>query len=463
MDRNEEILPAGGGGAPGMRQAPQGMGTPGTGQAPQGMGMPGMGQAPYGTGEPGTGSAPQGNIVPPPGNRHSFGKGFLVGMLITALVCVAVGSVAISAVYSLAGSDVVDSSTRTKLSFLSGLIHQNFYKDVEDKDLEEGLYHGLVEGLKDPYSEYYSKKEYEDFQITTTGSYAGIGAQLSQDKDTMVVTITKVYPDSPAEKAGLRAQDVIISVDGFDATREKLEDFVQRIRGEEGTSIEMVYSRKDKQKTVSIERANVIIPSVSYKMLDDGIGLIEISEFAANTQEEFDEAIADLEEQGLKSIIFDLRTNPGGMVLSVTDILDEILPEGTTVYMVDKKGEKTTYTSDEEHKMDYPMVVLTSENTASAAEIFAGAIRDYDYGKIIGKKTYGKGVVQSTFPLADGSAVKLTIASYYTPSGKSIHEKGIKPDIDLDYEYTGDVEAKEYDYSKDNQVQRAIQELQKAK
>ena len=173
------------------------------------------------------------------------------------------------------------------------------------------------------------------------------------------------------------------------------------------------------------------------------------------------QAVKDLEKKGLKAIVFDLRANPGGMVLSVTEILDEILPEGTTVYMLDKKGEKTTYSSDEEHKMDYPLVVLTSENSASAAEIFAGAIRDYDYGTLIGKKTYGKGVVQSTFPLSDGSAVKLTIASYYTPSGKSIHEKGIKPDIDLDYEYTGDIESTEYDYSKDNQIQKAIEVLKK--
>ncbi|MBR1628193.1 MAG: S41 family peptidase [Lachnospiraceae bacterium] len=396
-----------------------------------------------------------------PPKKGGFLKGLLVGILCSACIFALIGGVLAQTALQLAGNDVVDGTTRAKLSYLSQLIHQNFYQDVDNEALEEGLYHGLVEGLDDPYSEYYSEREYEDFQINTTGSYAGIGAQLSQDKETMVVTITKVYPDSPAEKAGLRAQDRIISVDDHKATEEKLEDFVQRIRGEEGTSMNMVYMRKDEEKTAEITRANVIIPSVSYKMLEDGIGLIEISEFASNTREEFDEAVAALEEQGLKAIIYDLRANPGGMVLSVTDILDEILPEGTTVYMVDKQGEKTTYSSDEEHKMDYPIVVLTSENSASAAEIFAGAIRDYKYGILIGKKTYGKGVVQSTFPLSDGSAVKMTIASYYTPSGKSIHEKGIKPDIDLDYKYTGDVESTEYDYSKDNQVRRAIKELKK--
>ncbi len=403
----------------------------------------------------------QGGTGPTSQKKGGFLKGLIVGVLVMLVISGIFVTIAGSAMINMINSDVVSSTTRAKLSYLSGLIHENFYKDVKDEDLEEGLYHGLVKGLEDPYSEYYSRKEYENFQITTTGSYAGIGALLSQDKDTMVVTVTKVYPDSPAEKAGLRAQDVIVSVDGHKATDEKLDEFVQRIRGESSTTLEMKYMRDGKEKTIDIKRDHVIIPSVSHKMLDDGIGLIEISEFSANTREEFDEALEDLEEQGLKAIIYDLRANPGGMVLTVTDILDEILPKGVTVYMVDKKGEKTTYRSDEEHKMDYPIVVLTSENSASAAEIFAGAIRDFDAGVLIGKKTYGKGVVQSTFPLADGSAVKLTIASYYTPSGKCIHEKGIKPDIDLDYEYTGDVESTEYDYSKDNQVQRAIEELKK--
>lgn len=405
-----------------------------------------------------------GGAVPPvyePPKKTGFAKGILTGVVATVLVVAILLGAGGMLLAQMLGGGVLNAATKTKLSYLTGLIRKNFYEDVSDSDLQEGLYKGLLEGLDDPYSEYYTKKEYEDFQISTTGNYAGIGAQLSQDKDTMQVTISKVYDDSPAQKVGLRAGDEIISVDDNLATAEDLDAFVQRIRGEAGTTIELTYSRDGKEETVTVTRDAITIPSVSHKMLDDGIGLIEISEFASNTQEEFDEALADLEKDGLKAIIFDLRANPGGMVNSVTDILDEILPEGTTVYMVDKKGEKTTYTSDEEHQMDYPMAVLTSANTASAAEIFAGAIRDFDYGTLIGEKTYGKGVVQSTFPMPDGSAVKLTIASYYTPSGESIHKKGIKPDIELKYKYSGDADSKEYDYSKDNQVKRAEKVLEK--
>ncbi|MBR1634847.1 MAG: S41 family peptidase [Lachnospiraceae bacterium] len=416
MDTNEEILPSGGGVTPPVYEAPK---------------------------------------------KSGFGKGVFTGVLATLIIGGLVLSVGIALFAHMMGGGILDAGTKTKLAYLTTLIRSNFYENVDDEELQEGLYKGLIEGVDDPYSEYYTKKEYEDFQISTTGNYAGIGAQLSQDKDTMQVTISKIYDDSPAQNAGLRAGDEIISVDGNLAVEENLDAFVQRIRGEAGTTLELTYSRDGSEDTVTVTRDSITIPSVSHKMLDNGIGLIEISEFASNTQEEFDEALADLEKDGLKAIIFDLRANPGGMVNSVTDILDEILPEGTTVYMVDKKGEKTTYTSDEEHQIDYPMAVLTSANTASSAEIFAGAIRDFDYGTLIGEKTYGKGVVQSTFPMPDGSAVKLTIAGYYTPSGESIHKKGIKPDIELKYKYTGDTDAKEYDYSKDNQVKRAEKVLEK--
>ncbi len=398
-------------------------------------------------------------VYEPEPKKGGFGKGLVAGIVGTLAVFAVLCALGLSFVKGFLGNDVVDATARAKLSYLSQIIHDNYYKEVNDDDLTEGLYKGIVEGLDDPYSEYYTAKEYEDFQINTTGNYAGLGAQLSQDKDTMIVTITRVYEGSPAEEAGLRADDIIVSVDGIQAVDEKLDDFVQRIRGEEGTSFELVYSRDGEEKTINVTRAEVTIPSVSWRMLDDNIGLIEIYEFSSNTAEEYNKAMDELAAGGMKAVIFDLRTNPGGMVSSVTEILDSILPEGITVYMVDNKGEKTTYTSDEENKIDYPMAVLISGNTASSAEIFAGAIRDYNYGVLIGEKTYGKGVVQMTYPLPDGSAVKLTMASYYTPKGESIHEKGIKPDIKLKYKYTGDKDAKEYDYNADNQIRRAMKIL----
>lgn len=197
-------------------------------------------------------------------------------------------------------------------------------------------------------------------------------------------------------------------------------------------------------------------------MLDEstGIGYIEINEFNSMTTDEFEKTLASLKKQGMKAVIYDLRTNPGGLVDSVTKILDDILPKGTTVYMMDKYGKKTTYSSDDKKQEKFPTVVLISGDTASAAEIFSGAVRDFKYGTLIGTKTFGKGIVQQEFTLGDGSALKMTVETYYTPSGECIHKKGIEPDIKLKYKYTGDTSKvsgmDSYDFSKDNQVQRGI-------
>ncbi len=255
--------------------------------------------------------------------------------------------------------------------------------------------------------------------------------------------------------------DIIISADEYVGTSMELSDFVQHVRGEKGSVVGLKIKRGDKMLDYDVIRDEVTIQSVYYQMLDDEIGYILIVDFSLNTENEFKDAIADLKSQGMKAVIYDVRSNTGGLVESVTDMLDDILPEGTTLYMMDKKGKKTTFDSDEETKEELPTVVLTDGATASAAEIFAGAIRDFKYGTLIGTKTYGKGVVQRPFPLSDGSALKITTESYYTPNGECIHEKGIEPDIELDYEYTGEGTGTDYEYDKDNQVQKAIEVLKK--
>ena len=191
-------------------------------------------------------------------------------------------------------------------------------------------------------------------------------------------------------------------------------------------------------------------------MLDNHIGYIAITEFAEPTEEQFMQAVNSLKDQGMESVIIDLRDNPGGYLTAVTEILDDILPKGLTVYTEDKYGNRQNYTSDEEHKMDYPMAVLVNENSASASEIFAGAIKDYQYGTLIGTKTFGKGIVQTIYNLSDGDAVKITTSKYYTPNGHNIHKKGIEPDVEVDYEYTGDTNA-DYDMQYDVQLQKAIE------
>jgi carboxyl-terminal processing protease len=389
---------------------------------------------------------------------RSFGKGVLTGILCTLalVILLVIGAALYIKNAGLSGLEQLD---LTKLQYISALIEYYFYEDVDDDALADGVYKGLMEALDDPYSVYYTAEEYEELMIDTTGNYAGIGAVLTKDTTDGSVRVVTVYDGSPAQLAGLQPQDVIISADDAIAAEEDLDIFVRSVRGEEGTTVTIVYQRDGVESTVEMTRAQVSVPSVSYKMLDHNIGYVYMSEFSQNTKEQFDAAMADLTAQGMEAVIFDLRYNGGGLLDSVTEILDEILPQGTTVYMEDKHGERTTYTSDAEHYLDMPIAVLVSGSTASAAEIFSGAIRDFDYGTLIGTTTFGKGIVQSTIPLSDGSAIKITMATYYTPSGECIHKKGIDPDIELEYEFLGN-EDDSYDESLDNQIQKAMEVLQ---
>ena len=388
--------------------------------------------------------------------KKSFGKGIIVGVLVTVLVFVIGGLVA----FSMLGknTNLFSKATRTKLMMINQLLDKYYYDDIDDSDKIEGLYKGLVESANDPYTVYYTKDEFEDFQISTTGNYAGIGAVLQKNLTTGTVIINKVYEGSPAEKAGLRKDDEILYADDNDATKYDLDEFVEFIRGEAGTDVTIKYVRNGNEKTTVVTRDTITIPSVSYEMLDGNIGYIEITEFANNTETEFMNAINDLKSQGMEAVIFDLRSNGGGLVDTATAMLDDILPAGTTVYTVDKKGNRTDYSSDQENQLKIPTVVLISGYTASASEIFTGAVRDFTWGTIIGTKTYGKGVVQITVPLSDGSAVKVTTETYYTPKGDEIQGKGIEPDIELEYEFLGG-EEDEYSLDLDNQVQKAVEVL----
>lgn len=390
--------------------------------------------------------------------KHPFRNGFLSGVAVCLVIALMVVIVKETILHSTVGSGFMTKHGVEKVNLLSDVIDKYYYKDITDEEKMEGIYKGLMSSTNDKYTDYYSPKEFKDLMVTMEGDYGGIGATLSQDKVTKEVSVVEVYEGSPAARAGLERGDIVISVDGHLGTDESLDDFVQRIRGEEGTSIEMVYKRGDQEKTIEITREEVIVPSVSHRMLDDKIGYIRISSFVNGTQKDFEDALADLQGQGMQGIVFDMRDNGGGMVDSVVAILDDILPAGTVVYTMDKSGKREDYTSDDAKKIDIPVTVLVNENTASAAEIFTGAIRDFNYGTIIGTNTFGKGIVQSTVPLSDGSAVKITVATYYTPSGECIHEKGIKPDIELEFSYA-DENPTEYDELKDNQVQKAMEVL----
>ena len=406
--------------------------------------------------------------------RSGFGSGMFVGFLLGILLLgigVTVGVhvyttstnqylvISPSGVKKTAESNILTNKTVKKIDELMNYIDLYYNDDCDEDDIRNAIYAGTLEGLGDPYSVYYTADEYKDMQISTSGKYYGIGAALGQDAKTKEVTISKVYEGTPAEEAGLRDGDQIVKVNDTVSTSEELSDLVQKIRGEEGTTVHLKIYRASTKKTfeVDVERKNVELPSITSKMLDGGIGYIQISEFQSKTEEQFKSALADLKKQGMKSLIVDVRSNPGGLITAAANILDQILPEGTVVYTEDKYGKREDYTSDSKC-LKCPIAVLVNENSASASEIFAGAIKDYNYGTLIGTKTFGKGIVQTVFPLEDGDAVKITTAKYYTPKGNYIHGVGIEPDINLTYKYSGP-EDETYDMKYDNQVQKAIKVL----
>lgn len=407
-----------------------------------------------------------------PREEERFKKGVLVGILATVAVFLVAVLIVISVVkdkYAVTLIDkeasdtqeVLDADSEKKIKELLGQMELYYYEDIDTEELTNGLYKGLFEGLGDPYSVYYTKEEYDSMMASTSGTYCGIGAVLSQDMKTMQVTVLHVYKDTPADKAGLKDGDTILKVDDIEATSMELSELVTNIRGDKGTKVHLeVYREGEKDKLeYDIERDKVEVPTVEYEMLENNVGYIQITEFAEPTEAQFVEAVNALQAQGMQAMIVDLRDNPGGYLSAVTEILDDILPEGITVYTEDKYGKRQNYTSDDEHRIEIPMAVLINENSASAAEIFAGAIKDYDYGTLIGTKSFGKGIVQTVKQLKDGSAIKLTTAKYYTPNGNYIHEVGIEPDVELEYEYTGDTN-EDYDKSQDNQIQKALEILE---
>ena len=390
--------------------------------------------------------------------KHLFGKGLAVGIGASFLFF---GAMSILFVIFFTGiiGKLGTASNDAKLGYIKTIINQYYYKDVDDETLQEGMYAGLVRSLGDKYSQYYSEDQYKQLMIDITGDYAGIGALLQKDMNTGVVTITKVYDGTPADISGLKRNDVIIAADDKLAQDYDLDVFVQFIRGTAGTDVKLTISRDGEEFEKVCTRAGVVVPSVEYQMLEGNVGYIEITQFANSTAKDFKAAYEDLSKQGMAGVIVDLRSNGGGLLDSVTEILDYLLPEGITVYIVDKYGNREDYKSDKNGK-NIPMVVLVDENTASASEIFAGAVRDYNYATLLGTTTFGKGIVQSTVPLGDGSAVKLTTATYYTPNGECIHGIGINPDIELKFEYEGDTNM-EYDINYDNQVNEAKRQLLK--
>lgn len=405
--------------------------------------------------------------------KQSFFKkhGFLLGILVS-LACVIVACFFTVGMLNMTGQLLVigesGASTISNESFLEdeavekldeiySYMNVYYYGDFEKEDVYNSLYSGVMESLEDPYSVYYTPEEYQDMQVSTSGTYSGIGAGVSQDLTTMEVTISKVYRGTPAEEAGLKNGDMILSVEDVEATSVEVSELVQHIRGEEGTKVHIIIYRPSTEETLEfdVERKHVELPSIEGEMLEGGIGYIQITEFQEKTDEQFAEMIEQLQTQGAKGLIIDVRANPGGLLDTVVEILDQVLPEGLLVYVEDKYGNRDEYSSDA-FCIELPIVVLTDEASASASEIFAGALKDYEYATLVGKTTYGKGIVQNIIRLSDGDALKITTAKYFTPKGNDIHKVGVSPDVEVDYEYTGP-EDETYNKQYDSQFLKAVE------
>ena len=309
--------------------------------------------------------------------------------------------------------------------------------------------------MGDPYSVYYDEAETKSLMESTSGEFGGIGVTLTQNIDTKIITFVNIYKESPGAKAGFKEGDILYKVDGEDITGQDLDKVVSKIRGDKGSVVELTVYRGEKleEYTNKATRDIIQIHTVEYEMKEDDIGYILVSGFEEVTYQQFKDAIQDLTKQGMEKMIVDLRNNPGGNLSTVCEMLDLILPKGTIVYTEDKRGNREVIESDDAKQMKLPMAVLINGNSASASEIFAGAVQDYEMGKLVGTTTYGKGIVQQIFSLGDGTSLKLTISEYFTPNGRNIHGIGIKPDIEVKYEYD------ETNPTKDNQLEAAIQSL----
>lgn len=398
-------------------------------------------------------------------DRKSFRNGLLTGIMVGALT---IGTVSLGGCMTthsigsflrkqagLSGSGAAGYSkdVNDKLEALQAVIDRYYlYDDEIDQDaLNEGIYKGYVAGLNEPYTTYYTKEEYTALEESSSGIYSGIGVLISQDVKTGLISLVRIFPGSPAEEAGLLAEDVISKVAGEEVTGRDLNEVVSHIKGKEGTSVEIEIFRPSTNEyiTKTVERRTIEVRMVEYEMLDDQIGYISISEFEEPTPDQFGEAVDDLTDQGMKGLVIDLRNNPGGLVDSCVAVVDRILPsDQLVVYTVDKNGKKEEEKTSDSETVDLPIAVLMNGESASASEIMGGCLQDYEKATLVGTQSFGKGIVQYVIPMGDGSAIKLTAAEYFTPEGRNIHGSGLTPDVVVE---PGE------DTEKDLQLEKAVE------
>ncbi len=335
-----------------------------------------------------------------------------------------------------------------KLNQLYDEVMDNFYKKPDEADLATGMYKGLIAGLGDPYSAYMTKEEYQAWTDTTLGEFDGIGITFSTNEDGEYVIVSTIS-GTPADQAGLKAGDKIIAVDG--KTYDNMDSVSAAVKGKAGTKVTITYERDGKQKDVTMERATIINDTVESEMLENKIGYIKISSFEEHTSEEFKEELDQMEKRNVAGLVIDLRENGGGIVDAGFEIADELLGEGTITYLQDQAGEKQ-YVKSDKNATKLPYVLLVNENTASTSEILAAAVKDDGTNPLVGTTTFGKGIVQTSGELSDGSALKITTMQYFSPKGNQINGKGVKPDYTVKNSKNGKT---------DKQLEKAVELLKK--
>lgn len=431
-------------------------------------------------------------------NKNKFWKGALVGALLTAfagLIIVGmslgiflIGRTAIDGPQQAAESNQAENQDGSldlnritkKITTLQQIIDKYYLFDEDTTKVEDWIYKGMMYGLNDPYTTYYTAEEYQKLSEDTEGEYHGIGVMISQNRSTGIITVIKVFKDTPAAEAGMRPGDVLYKVGDMEVTGMDMDILVKDyIKGKDGSEVALTVFRQDEGEYVDLkmERRNVTVQTVEYQMLEDHVGYIAVSQFDVVTADQFKAAVDDLEKQGMKKLLVDLRNNPGGVLDAVVGMLDYILPDDLMiegdkdlvrtnteatllVYMADKNGKGGQEYASDGHSLDIPLAVLVNGESASASEVFTGAMKDYGRATVVGTKTFGKGIVQNLIPLDNGTAIKMTTAHYYTPSGFDLHGKGIEPDVEVELkeELKNQITV---DVKEDNQIQAALKALDK--
>lgn len=383
--------------------------------------------------------------------KKDFAKGFLSGVLAVTLLIT--GGKSLSVVQGIFSTNM---SAETKIKTIQKYIDKYYVEDYDKKDMEEMMYTGLVTGLGDPYTSYIPADDLQNFIDDTKGEFVGIGIEYTKDITDGNILVATVMDGSPAEKAGMRPNDKIVKIEGESVTPMDTQEIQNKIKGEKGTTVNITIFRQSTSETLemSLVRTEIETITVKSKMLENDIGYIKITSFKEKTYDQFMKAYKDMKNQNMKGLVIDLRNNLGGLVNVVSEIADELVPEGTLVYTVDKQGNREDTISDA-NCIEVPLILLVNEYSASSSEILAGAVQDMGVGKLVGTQTFGKGLVQGLYFLKDGSAIKITIQKYYTPKGVCIQGTGITPDYEVElpeqYLYVNTVPEEE-----DTQLQKAL-------